>query len=163
MFRRIVSILFAVAFAAAGVVAGRLFVDLRRQVDEGEELHIDTSRIRIDPRELVPGLIAAMRVHDRPWSFLHVPSWLAAFAINFSFVAFASELAPVRAVLGLDLFDHDDDHEDRDARAFSATRSESVTVREVSNSQSSMPVWTADTAASEPQAQTPPGFTPLPG
>src|SRR5690606_21775979 len=102
MFKRIASILIAVAFAAAGVVAGRLFLDLRRQVDEGEELHIDADRVRIQPRELVPGLIAAMRVHDRPWSFLHVPGWLAAFAINFGFVAFASELAPVRAVLGFD-------------------------------------------------------------
>ena len=172
MFKRIASIVAAVGFAAAGVVAGRLFLDLRRQVEEGEELHVDADRVRIQPRELVPGLIAAMRVHDRPWSFLHVPGWLAAFAINFGFVAFASQLAPVRAVLGLDLFDPDEDNDRRrdDARpsASEARTNETVTVREVvteeRTAETSMPVWTTENApAAEPPGQSTPGFTPLPG
>jgi len=171
MIKRIASILIAVGFAAAGVVAGRLFIDLRRQVEEGEELHVDADRIRMQPRELVPGLIAAMRVRDRPWSFLHVPGWLAAFAINFGFVAFASELAPVRAVLGFDLFEPDDDDGGRrDARPFASepAANETVTVREVvteeRTAEASMPVWTAENAAAaDPPGQSTPGFTPLPG
>jgi hypothetical protein len=47
----------------------------------------------------MPGLVAALRVHDRPWSFLHIPSWLAAFTVNFAFTALGRELGPLFGAL----------------------------------------------------------------
>ena len=37
-----------------------------------------------------------MRVRDRPWSWLHIPSWLAAFAVNFAVAAVGSDLQKLR-------------------------------------------------------------------
>jgi len=47
------------------------------------------------PRDVIPGLVAALRVHDKPWSFLHIPAWLAAFAVNFGLAAMGRELGPL--------------------------------------------------------------------
>jgi len=41
-------------------------------------------------------------VRDRPWSYLHIPSWLAAFAVNLAVGALAQELAPVLRALGIE-------------------------------------------------------------
>ena len=107
MFGRLFGILFALLAAVAGAVLGRMAADLRRQSDAGEPLHLETESIALRPRDVMPGVIAALRVHDRPWSYLHIPSWFAAFSVNFAFAALSRELGPLLGVLRGD--SHDDE------------------------------------------------------
>jgi hypothetical protein len=95
MFRRLFAILYALVAALAGAVLGKLVADARRQSASGEEMHLDMDVTALHPRDVMPGVIAALRVRDRPWSFLHIPSWLAAFSVNFAFAALAHELGPL--------------------------------------------------------------------
>jgi len=84
-----------------GAAAGRAFVDLRKQQEAGEQPTVPSmslDRISVRPQDVVPGIIAAMRVTNRPWSWLHIPPWIAAFAINFGLVAFARELGSLRGM-----------------------------------------------------------------
>ena len=79
-------------------MAGRLLSDWRRR-DRDSNMAVDATdgivdALRVGPRELVPGLVAAMRVGEPPWSFLRIPPWLAAFAVNFAFGAAGRELHP---------------------------------------------------------------------
>jgi hypothetical protein len=99
MFRRLFAILFALVAALAGAALGRVVADARRQSEAGEEMHLDMDVTALHPRDVMPGLIAALRVRDRPWSFLHIPSWLAAFSVNFAFAALAHELGPLLRTL----------------------------------------------------------------
>ncbi|RJQ13147.1 MAG: hypothetical protein C4558_00460 [Dehalococcoidia bacterium] len=48
------------------------------------------------PQDLVPGIVAALRVNDAPWSWLHIPSPLAAFGVNLGVAAFGGDLAALR-------------------------------------------------------------------
>ena len=101
MFRRLRQLVIAVIFGVLGAAAGRAFVDLRRQRQSGEPSETPTlslDRISVRPQDVAPGIVAAMRVTNRPWSWLHIPPWLAAFAINFALVAFARELASMRGM-----------------------------------------------------------------
>ncbi len=103
MFRTIRAIFFAVGFAVLGAAAGRVAADLRRRQEQGEPLEITREAAVPRPQEVVPGLIAAFRVRDRPWSYLHIPGWFAAFAVNFAFSAHGRELRPfVRSPFGED-------------------------------------------------------------
>jgi hypothetical protein len=99
MFRRLFGILFALFAALAGAVLGKVVADARRQSESDEEMHLDMDMTALHPRDVMPGLIAALRVRDRPWSFLHIPSWLAAFSVNFAFAALAHELGPLLRTL----------------------------------------------------------------
>lgn len=92
MLRTLRNAVLAVIFAALGAAAGRIAADLRRQIAAGQEPRIDLDRIDVRGRDVVPGLVAAMRVRSGPWSYLHVPAWLAAFTVNFVLAAFAGEL-----------------------------------------------------------------------
>ena len=96
MLRRLRAAVIVALFALIGAVAGRFAADLRRQTEAGEEPHIDLDAITLRPRDVVPGLVAAMRVRDRPWSYLHIPSWLAALCVNFGLAASGGDLAPLR-------------------------------------------------------------------
>lgn len=101
MFRRLSQFIVAVTFGVLGAAAGRAFVDLRKQQQAGEEPALPTlslDRINVRPQDVAPGVLAAMRVTSRPWSWLHIPPWLAAFAINFGLVAFARELNSLRSM-----------------------------------------------------------------
>ena len=101
MFRRLSQFIVAVTFGVLGAAAGRAFVDLRKQQQAGEESTLPTlslDRINVRPQDVAPGVVAAMRVTSRPWSWLHIPPWLAAFAINFGLVAFARELHSLRGM-----------------------------------------------------------------
>ena len=98
MLRRLRSLLLIALGAVAGALAGRLAAELRRRSEAGEELggalnSVSLNPRTLSPRELVPGIVAAVRVRDVPWSYLHVPSWLAALAVNFGAAALARELA----------------------------------------------------------------------
>ncbi len=99
MRRRVFTIVFTLLAAVAGAFAGRFAADMRRQPSTDHLDEPDSPPNSIRPRDVVPGLIAALRVGDRPWSFLHIPPWLAAFAVNFGLGALAGDLEPLTAAL----------------------------------------------------------------
>jgi hypothetical protein len=99
MLGRLFGILFALLAAVAGAVLGRMAADVRRQSEAGEAVRVQAESASLRPRDVMPGLIAALRVHDRPWSYLHIPSWVAAFGVNFAFAALAHELGPLLGAL----------------------------------------------------------------
>ena len=94
MLRKIRMVLIAVGFAVLGAAAGRVAADLRRRQEQGEPLEVTREAAIPRPQEVVPGLIAALRVRDRPWLYLRIPGWFAAFAVNFAFSALGRELRP---------------------------------------------------------------------
>ena len=112
--RFIRTILGAVIAAALGVVLGRLVAGLRREAQGEEAMAFDASTLVPQPQDVVPGLVAALRVSDAPWSALHVPPWLAAFAVNFALTALGSELAPWLRTFGIGGDEDDEDEPVRD-------------------------------------------------
>ncbi len=94
---RHIRFLLMIALAAvAGAVAGRIAAEVRRQQESGDPVDISLSDVRIRAQDIVPGLVAAARVRDTPWSWLHIPSWLAAFGVNFSVGAVGGDLSRIR-------------------------------------------------------------------
>jgi hypothetical protein len=140
------TVLAALVFSALGAAAGRFVAQWRREQAAGLAPQVDLASAQPRPRDLVPGLIAALRVRDRPWSYLHVPSWLAAFTVNFAVAALARELGPLLRALGI----HGEDAEAEPATQWGATQSE---------------VWTAEVPTSGPTEEPPSttGFRPFPG
>lgn len=94
MIRSVRRAVMVMVYAVVGAVAGRVAMDLRQRHLRGEPLEIKLDASSLRPQEVVPGLIAAMRVRDRPWSYLHIPGWFAAFAVNFAVSALGRELRP---------------------------------------------------------------------
>lgn len=92
MMRRLRVAFAALLAAALGAGAGRMAADLRRSAAAGEALAIDPGGFELRPQDIVPGIVAAMRVGDRPWSFLHIPPWMAAFFVSFTVAAFMREI-----------------------------------------------------------------------
>ena len=86
-----------VLFALLGAAAGRLLAEQPRRAETGEAgpSSLEVALELPKPQELVPGLVAALRVGDRPWSFLHIPPWAAAFAVNLVVAAMGRELQPL--------------------------------------------------------------------
>ena len=107
MLRRLRFLLLIAVAAVAGAVAGRVAADVRRRREAGEApAGFDLARITVRAQDLVPGLVAAVRVRDQPWSWLHIPSWIAAFGVNFGVAAVGGDLSRLRgmaerAVFGL--------------------------------------------------------------
>lgn len=103
MFRWLRTLLLTLIFALAGAAAGRAWAEQRRRAEEGEPdlldegpaAALDIALAQPTAQELVPGLVAAMRVRDRPWSFLHIPPWLAAFAVNFLVTSMGGSLVEI--------------------------------------------------------------------
>ncbi len=101
----------AVLFAALGAVLGRVVSASRLRAQAGEPFEPSVDDLAVPSvRDLVPGLVAALRVNDRPWSYLHLPPWLAAFALSFLVAAFGRDLPFLRA-MGLGVGDAPDDGE----------------------------------------------------
>lgn len=97
MLKRLRFVLFIALAALGGALAGRVAAEARRKSEAGEDpASIDFAAIRVRPQDLVPGLVAAVRVHDQPWSWLHIPSWLAAFGVNFGVSAVGGDLSQFR-------------------------------------------------------------------
>jgi hypothetical protein len=94
------AVFLTLAGAALGAVLGRLVAGLRRESQGEEAMAFDAGSLTPSPQELVPGIVAAMRVTDAPWSALHVPPWLAAFVVNFSMAALGRELGPLLKTFG---------------------------------------------------------------
>lgn len=95
MIRSVRRAVMVMVYAVVGAVAGRVAMDLRQRHLRGEPLEVKLDASSLRPQEVVPGLIAAMRVRDRPWSYLHIPGWFAAFAVNFAVAALGRELRPL--------------------------------------------------------------------
>lgn len=112
--RFIRTILGALIAAALGVVLGRLVAGLRREAQGEAAMAFDAAALVPQPQDVVPGLVAALRVSDAPWSALHVPPWLAAFAVNFALTALGSEIAPLLRTFGIGGDDADEDARPRD-------------------------------------------------
>ena len=97
MLGRLRTSLFVLIGAAAGAVLGRVVLEARRRQEAGlDPLGLDVRRVTLRPQDLVPGIVAALRVNDAPWSWLHIPSPLAAFGVNLSVAAFGGDLASLR-------------------------------------------------------------------
>ena len=97
MLRHLRFLCFVLLAALAGAVAGRVAGEVRRRTEAGEDpMDIDITTISLRPTDLVPGLVAAFRVRDTPWSWLHIPSWLAAFGVNFGVAAVGGDLSRLR-------------------------------------------------------------------
>ena len=92
--RRIRTLIFVIIAAVGGAILGRMAADARRQREAGEPFQ--PAAVTLKPQDLIPGIVAAMRVRDRPWSWLHIPSWFAAFAVNFAVGAIGSDLQRLR-------------------------------------------------------------------
>lgn len=98
MLRRLRTVLFVIVAAALGAVLGRVALQARHRMDAGEPLgDIDLSQVQPRLTDVIPGLVAAFRVKDAPWSWFHIPSWLAAFAVNFGVGAAGSDIAALKA------------------------------------------------------------------
>lgn len=98
MLRRLRSLILVVVAASLGAVLGRVVLQARQQSEAGQPVgDLDLSKVSIRLPDLVPGLIAAFRVKDPPWSWFRIPSWLAAFAVNFGVAAAGSDIGALRA------------------------------------------------------------------
>jgi hypothetical protein len=106
MLRWLRAVVVTVLFALLGAAAGRVVAAQRRRMETGEAgpSNVDVALELPKPQEVVPGLVAALRIGDRPWSFLHVPPWLAAFAVNLVVTAMGRELQPLARDLGGESF-----------------------------------------------------------
>ena len=93
---RIRFLLFIAVAAIAGAVLGRIAAEVRRQEEAGEPFDISLRTVTIRVQDVVPGLVAAARVRDTPWSWLHIPSWLAAFGVNLGVGAVGGDLSRIR-------------------------------------------------------------------
>lgn len=114
---RHVRFLLMIAIAAvAGAVAGRVAAEVRRQQETGDPIDLSLNDVRIRAQDIVPGLVAAARVRDTPWSWLHIPSWLAAFGVNLGVGAVGGDLSRIRemaeraafSLAGIEIDDDDD-------------------------------------------------------
>lgn len=111
MIRRVGTFVWVVGCALAGAWLGRAALEWR-QSSRGAPAPSLAARTDLVGalrwQRVAPGLLAAVRAGDRPWSYLGVPAWLAALGVNFALGAFEDELAPLRRMAG---FDFDDDSE----------------------------------------------------
>lgn len=97
MLGRLRTALLVLMGAAAGAVMGRVVLEARRRQEAGlDPMDLDIRRVTLRPQDLVPGIVAALRVNDAPWSWLHIPSPVAAFGVNLGVAAFGGDLASLR-------------------------------------------------------------------
>jgi hypothetical protein len=140
--RRLLSLLFALGCAVLGAAAGRAIVRWREESAAGREPSFDLEGLQPTPREVIPGLVAALRVHDQPWSSLHIPSWLAAFVVNAALGGLSKELAPLLRMFGMDAAEEAEP-------PMASTRSEADMAR--ASGIVTSEVWTAERLPSTPQ------------
>lgn len=100
MIRKLRSLIIIVIAAALGAVLGRVVLEVRHRIDAGEPPEsVDLRRVTVRIQDLVPGFVAAMRVRDVPWSWLHIPPWLAAFVVNLGTAAVGGDLSRLREMV----------------------------------------------------------------
>lgn len=152
--RRVLSLLFALTCAVAGAAAGRAIIRWREDTAAGREPSLDLEELQPAVREVIPGLVAALRVHDQPWSYLHIPSWLAAFVVNAALGGLSKELAPLLRMFGMDAPEEADEPAPPARSQADTARASGIVTSEV---------WMADRIPSTPQAPPAPasGFRPF--
>jgi hypothetical protein len=188
MFRHARRLILILVAAAAGAVLGRWLAEARARVDRGEDpLAVSFNDVNVRPQDFVPGVFAAFRVGEPPWSWLHIPGWLAAFGLNFGTAVVGGDLERLRqtvedralSALGLqaDDFRAEDVTPAPESPFAPPPPTEPAPPREPPPpatpaseppSAGDRPVWTAENAApsstnghnGSPSAETP-GFTPL--
>ena len=131
MLRRLRTAILVMIAAALGAVLGRVVLQARGRLDAGESpTDIDVQQITPRVQDVIPGLVAAFRVQDAPWSWFHIPAWLAAFTVNLGVGAAGGDIAALKAraermafeAVGLDAreFGMGGDWNDADERAAGA-------------------------------------------
>jgi hypothetical protein len=142
---RIRSFVLILVGAVLGALAGRAFAQARRQQQAGEPVNVDPASLRVRPPEVVPGIVAGLRMGEAPWSWLHVPGWFAAFTVNFAGAALAGDFGRLRDML----------------EAAGITTAAGP-VEETGYNGHEAPVWTADAPpAGETPGPPPQGFRPF--
>jgi hypothetical protein len=97
MLRRLRAILIVLAAAVLGAALGRAAFEARERMQAGEDVTaLDLEHVKPRIQDVIPGLVAAFRVKDAPWSWFHIPSWLAAFAVNLALAAVGGDIASIR-------------------------------------------------------------------
>lgn len=99
MGRRLRNLILIGLAAVVGSALGRYAAQIHARIDAGEDPLGAAFEFDIRPQELVPGVVAAFRVGEPPWSWLHVPAWLAAFATNFAVTAVGGDLDRLRQTI----------------------------------------------------------------
>lgn len=97
MLRRLRSILFVLVAAVLGAVLGRLAFQARERMDAGapvSSLNLAAAQPRV--QDIIPGLVAAFRVQDAPWSWFRIPGWLAALVVNLGAGAVGGDFTAIR-------------------------------------------------------------------
>lgn len=137
MFGRVRNLIFIVLAAGIGALVGRWVAEARARIDNGDDpLAVDLKDLQVRPQDFIPGVVAAFRVGEPPWSWLHIPSWLAAFGTNFAAAAVGGDLDRLRQMA-----------EDRALGAFGLQPETEIEIEDVT---------TADTGyAARPNATTP--------
>jgi len=98
MLRRLRSIVLVIIAAAVGAALGKVALQARHRMDAGEPLtQVEFSDLNLRAQDFIPGLVAAFRVKDAPWSWFHIPGWMAAFAVNFGIGAAGGDIAALKA------------------------------------------------------------------
>lgn len=95
--RRLRSVLYVLVAAVLGAVIGRLAFQARERIDAGqpiESVNLAAAQPRV--QDVIPGLVAAFRVQDAPWSWFHIPGWLAALAVNAAVGAVGGDFTSLR-------------------------------------------------------------------
>jgi len=96
MGRRLRNLILIALAGVAGALLGRYAARMHARIDAGEDPFEAEFDLDIRPQEVVPGLVAAFRVGEPPWSWLHIPGWLAAFGTNFAVAAVGGDLDRLR-------------------------------------------------------------------
>lgn len=97
MFGRLRSLILIVLAAVGGAILGRIALRMREQMEAGESPSaVDPRSVTLRVQDVVPGLVAAFRVNDAPWSWFHIPSWMAAFGVNFGLAAVGGDITRLR-------------------------------------------------------------------
>jgi len=95
--RRLRSLCYILVAAALGAVIGRLAFQARERLDAGEPIPtLDIASAQPRMQDVIPGLVAAFRVQDAPWSWFHIPGWMAAFVVNAAVGAVGGDFASIR-------------------------------------------------------------------
>lgn len=97
MFRKLRSLAFILLGAALGAAAGRIALQARQNIERGDAATaIDFSQVTLRMQDVVPGVVAAFRVGDAPWSWFHIPGWFAAFVVNTGVGAVGGDITKFR-------------------------------------------------------------------
>lgn len=97
MLRRLRSILFVLIAAILGAALGRVAFQARERMEAGEPVSsVNPGAAQPRVQDVIPGLVAAFRVQDPPWSWFRIPAWLAALVVNAALGAVGGDFASLR-------------------------------------------------------------------